>query len=680
MLGPSMKPARRELAGLAIPANPARALRDIGSAWERFVAYGELGDAAPRPTIARRWQQSRELEIDPFMERAPEGITPDEIQAILTREDLGQAGRRVLDDSARAVAGTGHVILLADSQGRIVYSAGHAGLQHTLDRLNLAPGASWAESAVGPNGIGTPIALGHAETVFGPEHYCRGWQPWVCFGCPVRDPEAGHVVGGVDITGPARRAHPFAFALTLSIARSIEQGLMVRSLKRREILLEAFRALERRWPGDAVLVVSESGRLVSANGPAAHTLGLGRTDDAGGFREEFAPEIWPSLRQAIERGAGSEELTLRDPHGAERLVTCRLDPISRDGRTIGSAIVLTEGLGRERSRRRREVALPACRTSRYAFADLIGNAPALREALSLARAAARGPHPKPILVVGESGTGKELVAHAIHGESRRADRPFVAVNCGALPRELVESELFGHAAGAFTGARREGQPGKFEAAHGGTIFLDEVDSVPFDLQGKFLRVLDGGEVVRLGSAAPVAVDVRVVAASNVDLRARVEEGTFRLDLFHRLGVVEIFLPPLRERREDILVLAEAFLRQEARETERSPLALVPEVAASLEAYHWPGNVRELRNLCARWAVTVEGREVRPEDVPRHVRDALLPSPSAVRPGRGGLRQTEDGIIRQALLESGGRVGEAARRLDVARTTVYRRLKRWSHPG
>jgi transcriptional regulator with PAS, ATPase and Fis domain len=444
-------------------------------------------------------------------------------------------------------------------------------------------------------------------------------------------------------------------------------------------LLDAFRALERRWPGDAVLVVNEAGRLIGANGPATRVLGLAGATDPVEYLGEVAPEIWPPLRQAIERGAASEELTLRDPRGAERPVTCRLDPIPADGRTIGSAIVLTEGSGRERSRRRHEAPL-AGRTSRYTFADLIGNAPVLREALSLARAAARGPHPKPILIVGESGTGKELVAHAIHGESRRAERPFVAVNCGALPRELVESELFGHAAGAFTGARREGQPGKFEAAQGGTIFLDEVDSVPFELQGKFLRVLDGGEVVRLGSAAPVAVDVRVVAASSVDLRARVDEGTFRLDLFHRLGVVEIFLPPLRERREDILVLAEAFLRQEARETERPPLALLPEVAACLEAYLWPGNVRELRNLCARWAVTVEGRDVRPEDLPRHVREALDPGPPAAPPRRRGLRQAEDDLIRLALLESGGRVGEAARRLDVARTTIYRRRKRWSHPG
>jgi transcriptional regulator with PAS, ATPase and Fis domain len=495
----------------------------------------------------------------------------------------------------------------------------------------------------------------------------------------VRDPEAGHVVGGVDITGPARRAHPFAFALTLSIARSIEQALIVRSLQRRELLLDAFRALERRWPSEAVLVVSESGRLIGANGPASRVLGLSGGESAPGFLGEVVPEMWTWICQAMDRGmTGEEKLTLHGTHGAERPVAFRAEPISGDGRAIGSAIVLTEPTaGGEKPRRRRDATAPKGKTSRYGFTDLIGAAPALREALSLARAAARGPHTKPILVVGESGTGKELVAHAIHGESRRAEQPFVAVNCGALPRELVESELFGYAAGAFTGARREGQAGKFEAAQGGTIFLDEVDSVPLELQGKFLRVLDGGEIVRLGTAAPVAVDVRVVAASSVDLRRRVEEGTFRLDLFHRLGVVEIFLPPLRERREDILVLAETFLKQEASEAGRRPLALVPEVAARLEAYAWPGNVRELRNLCARWMVTVEGREVRPEDLPRHVREAVEGRPPAARDVRGGLRQTEDALIRQALHESGGRVGEAARRLDVARTTIYRRLRRWS---
>jgi transcriptional regulator with PAS, ATPase and Fis domain len=365
-----------------------------------------------------------------------------------------------------------------------------------------------------------------------------------------------------------------------------------------------------------------------------------------------------------------------------RSVSCRFDPIAGDGCTIGVAIAWTETSGAspgraggERAHRRRESGLPGGPTARYAFADFVGRSPAFRQALNLARAAASGAHTKPILIVGESGTGKELVAHAIHGESRRADGPFVAVNCGALPRELIESELFGYVAGAFTGARRDGQAGKFEAADGGTIFLDEVDSVPLDLQGKFLRVLEGGEVTRLGSTVPVIVDVRVVAASNVDLRRRVDEGSFRLDLFHRLSVIEVFLPPLRERPEDILLLAEAFLRQEAIEADRGPLSLEAEVVACLHAYGWPGNVRELRNLCARWAMTVPGDAVRLDDVPAYARDVLETKASA-HPGRGGLRQTEDAIIKQVLRESGGRIGEAARRLNVARTTIYRRLRQW----
>src|SRR5262245_9471275 len=421
-----MNIVHREATGLAIPANPVRAVREIGSAWTRFVESGELSGAAPRATIAHRWRQSRALDIDPHMERAPEGITHDEIQEILGREDLGRAGRKVLDDSARAVAGTGHVILLADDQGRIVYSAGHAGLQQTLDRLNLAPGASWAESAVGPNGIGTPIALGRPETVFGPEHYCRGWQPWVCFGCPVTDPEDGRVLGGVDITGPARRAHPFAFALTLSIANSIEQLLMVLSLQRRQLLLDAFRTLEHRWPGDPLLVVSKSGQLVGANGAANRVFGLAGSGESLGLLSDVAPEIWSPLRQAIERGAGREEvLTVQGSSTAEHQVTCRIDPISRDGQAIGSAIVLNEGPGAAGRPRRRREAAASPRTARYGFADIIGAAPALREALSLARAAARAPHSKPILIVGESGTGKELVAHAIHAESPQANGPFV---------------------------------------------------------------------------------------------------------------------------------------------------------------------------------------------------------------------------------------------------------------
>ena len=659
----------------AIPPDPPNALKEIGRAWEGFVASGEFVGTLPRPVIAQSWQRCRELGIDPFMDRAPTAISPEEIEAILRREDLGRAGKQVLDEFAGAVEGTGHVIVLADARGRIVHWAGYRRLQRILDRLNLAPGGDWAETSVGPNGIGTPLALGWPELVFGGEHYCRQWQPWVCYGCPVREPATGRTLGGVDITGPARKAHALTFALTVSIARSIEQLLLVFGLERRQALLTICRGVERRWPSEGILAVDEGGRIVEMNSAASRALGMQPAVLLNAPLAEVLPQLWSPVQRSAESGGPVEEgVAVRMPTG-EKSALCRVEPIVREGRSLGSVVILSDRSVFPRQKAGAARRNPGAGSAKYTFADILGDSPALREALHLTRATARSAQQSPILLVGESGTGKELVAHAIHAESRRASGPFVAVDCGALPRELVESELLGYAPGAFTGARREGQPGKFEAAHEGTIFLDEVDSLPVELQAKFLRVLEGGEVMRLGSASPVSVDVRIVAACSVDLRQKVEEGTFRLDLYHRLSAIEIFLPPLRERGEDILLLASAFIEQACAEAGKEALAVSPEVADCLRAYSWPGNIRELRNVCARWALTVEGRQVLPEHMPPHIREPVLLPPADV--ASGSLRRAEDAIIRRTLMESGGDVGEAARRLGIAKTTIYRRLKRRS---
>ncbi|HSB61666.1 MAG TPA: hypothetical protein VLI67_08095, partial [Vicinamibacteria bacterium] len=204
------------------------------------------------------------------MRRARSVLDTREVGAILAREDLGRAGRSVLEDFGHVVEGTGHVIVLADEAGRILHAAGHSGFQATLERVNLAPGALWSEEAVGPNGIGTPIGLGRPEMIFGPEHYCKGWQEFFCCGCPVRDPASGRIVGAVDITGPATKAHPsMALALTLSVARWVERNLKVLGLERRNALLRSFRGLERRWPAESLLLVDDHGQVVDMNAPAA---------------------------------------------------------------------------------------------------------------------------------------------------------------------------------------------------------------------------------------------------------------------------------------------------------------------------------------------------------------------------------------------------------------------------
>jgi sigma-54 dependent transcriptional regulator, acetoin dehydrogenase operon transcriptional activator AcoR len=684
-----MKTESRRGTEPAIPANPGRSSKEVVRAWERFMASGQLAGSTPRLAIAESWQRCRTLGVDPFLERAPTVVTPEEIEAILARDDLGRAGKQVLDEFSRAVQGTGHVILLADAQGRIVYSVGHRAIQDVLDHLNLSPGGGWSESAVGSNGIGTPIALGRPEAVFGPEHYCQRWQPWVCYGCPVRDPASGSVVGGVDITGPARKADPMTFVLTVSIARSIERLLVVFELERRHALLATFRGLERKWPADGLLAVDGRGRVVEMNSAGARAFGVRSAGTPDAALVDLSPELWTHIRHAIESEDARQETTVALPPAGERAMLCRIEPVTREGRREGSIIIVSdrwsssgrEPVSREMAVRDRSGAGVARRAGapKYTFDDILGESPGLRTALSLARAGARGLQQRPILLIGESGTGKELVAHAIHAASRRANGRFVAVNCGALPGELVESELFGYASGAFTGARREGQTGKFEAAHGGTVFLDEIDSLPLELQGKFLRVVEEGEVVRLGSESPRSIDVRIVAACNVDLRQRVDEGKFRLDLAHRLSVVEIVLPPLRERGRDVLLLATAFLHDECAAAGTAPLTISPEAGECLLAYTWPGNIRELRNLCTRWALTVEGREIQVDDVPRHVREPVAATLAATS-ASGTLRGAEDAIIRRTLEAAGGDVGEAARRLGVAKTTIYRRLKHWSARG
>jgi DNA-binding NtrC family response regulator len=278
----------------------------------------------------------------------------------------------------------------------------------------------------------------------------------------------------------------------------------------------------------------------------------------------------------------------------------------------------------------------------------------------------------PVLVVGESGTGKELVARAIHQHGRRASRPFVAVNCGAIAETLLESELFGHERGAFTGAVAR-QRGKFEAAHRGTIFLDEIGDIGPNLQARLLRALQEGTIRRVGANEPIAVDVRVVAATNRDLESAVKQGSFRADLYYRLHVVSIVIPPLRERREDIPLLAEHFAQKHGR-AEGS--AISPEARELLVAHDWPGNVRELENVIARALALNPSGVVLPEDLPDAVR-AARPAPAAAplpdTSDRPTLAELERRYASQVLLETGGNKTRAAEILGIDRKTLYRIL-------
>ncbi len=302
---------------------------------------------------------------------------------------------------------------------------------------------------------------------------------------------------------------------------------------------------------------------------------------------------------------------------------------------------------------------------------IIGSSLALRRTLEVVRQAA--PSSATVVLQGESGTGKELLARALHEHSPRADGPFIAVNLAALPETIVEGELFGAEKGAYTGAvsRREG---RFELAHGGTLFLDEIAEVPAQVQVKLLRVLQEGEFERLGGASPIRVDVRIVAATNRDLTEEVREGRFRQDLFYRVSVITVDVPPLRERREDIPLLATHFLQVYAEENDRPRLSLTPEAMEVLETYDWPGNVRELQGVVERAVVLTRGKVIEPADLPASVRAGGEADGNQITVQLGTpLEEVERRVIRETLRMTKGNKQLASRLLGIATRTIYRKL-------
>jgi two-component system response regulator AtoC len=348
------------------------------------------------------------------------------------------------------------------------------------------------------------------------------------------------------------------------------------------------------------------------------------------------------------------------------------DYIQKPFRAEEVSLVVRKAAEREKLRarvQRLEEELSAIRGG----ARIIGHSPPFRAALDVARKVAR--HPSTVLITGESGTGKELVARLIHDASPRAGAAFVAVNCGAIPEALLESELFGHVKGAFTGASAE-KAGLFEEAHGGTLFLDEIGELPSSLQVKLLRALQEGEVRRVGATAARSVDVRVVTATNRDLTKDVQAGRFREDLYYRVNVVALHLPALRERREDIAELALHFLERYNTRLGLSVRRIAPAAMRLLADYGWPGNVRELEHTIERSLVLADDATITVDELPEHVRSAQARPPQA----EGDLsikRQTEElerSLIRRALERTGGNRTRAAQLLDLSHRALLYKIR------
>jgi len=428
---------------------------------------------------------------------------------------------------------------------------------------------------------------------------------------------------------------------------------------------------------EGVLAVAPDGRIGLVNGAMAQLLGA-RQDDLLGRRpvDLEAAGTWlpPVLRRCLE----TRERQALIQERAGRRLALTAEPLP-EGWVLATARDITEldrlqrqveRMAQDRERYHHELA--GLRAGQVGRTEVIGSSPAMQRVMDLVRRVA--PVDSTILLLGESGVGKGVLAAEIHRLSPRRSRPFVRIDCAALPASLLESELFGYSPGSFTGARREGKPGLIEQAHGGTLFIDEIGDVPLELQVKLLHVIQERRIIRLGAVTPTTVDIRIIAATHRDLESMVAEGRFRADLYYRLNVVPIRIPPLRERPEDIPVLARAFLDKFCARygVERT---LTPEAMARLMAHIWPGNVRELENLVERLVVTLDEREIRPEHLP-------LPSPGGspvqvreVVPLKEAVAALELELVGEAYRRFGSSV-KVGRALGIHQTTAARKIREW----
>ncbi len=575
----------------------------------------------------------------------------DELASLCAASDWLPLARRVIERQTATLIDSGHVLTLFDAAGRMLHAEGDPHALDSLRDIHFMPGALWNEDSVGTNGPGTALATGRPVHVIGAEHFCLGWHAWHCAALPLHDPASGEIIGALDVSGDRDRVHPFALRLAAALGLAIEQALEARHHQRRGRLLTAFAELTARHPGQPIAAVDIAGQVLCAS-----------------------PSVPADLLPLAKLG-GPPHVGLAE--GAPRFTAV---PVYDGERAIGSCLILSPpSSSAVSSRRERPTTATATRARvRYSFADLVGECPRLREAARIARAAAD--NQLPVLVLGESGVGKEVIAQSIHAASARAMGPFVAVNCASLPRELLESELFGYVGGAFSGARAAGSAGKFEAADGGTLFLDEILELTPAAQAALLRVLQEGEITRVGANRSHPVDVRVIAATNHDLAAALAAGTLRRDLYHRINVLTVELPALRERTGDLAALVARFLADAQRETGRHGITVAPEVMVALEAHSWPGNLRELKNLLRGAVATCRDGQIGLHDLPAGMRHPVAPAPpSPVLDGEaartpGALDGMRARVV--AVVEAARTMSEAAARLGIDRSTLYRQLERY----
>ncbi|AZV57333.1 sigma 54-interacting transcriptional regulator [Clostridium sp. AWRP] len=539
-----------------------------------------------KPNIELSHRRCKEFSIDSHQVFSKKIIHDAELQKrFAANRNLILTAAPYMEQLINFVKGFNFFVLLTDGEGCILNALGDEKILEEAFSLKMIPGAFMNEENIGTNAMSVVIKSKLPVQISGDDHFINAYHRWTCSAAPIKD-NKGKLIGVLNLTGYIEFVHSHTLGMVIAASNAIEEMLKVEEYNKIQDM--NYKHIKNIFNSSPVAIITSdiNGKIKICNKKAQDMFGI-RGNKLETNNMEDIIENWNNIKTPIYLGESTskETIIVALRNKIQYQVTTSSIYNCDDGNNI-EIVYVFEKLKKVNKKNNGQ--------AYYTFGKIMGQDENFTKVVNYAKKISDSK--STILIMGESGTGKEVFAQSIHNYSRRVDGPFVALNCGAIPKQLIESELFGYEEGAFTGAKKGGNLGKFELADGGTIMLDEIGEMPLDMQTKLLRVVQEGVITRIGSSKSIPVDVRIIAVTNRDLKKEVEAGRFRKDLYYRLNVLPLFLPPLRERKRDIPLLIQHFVKNIAQKLNKKEPVISEEYLKKMINYNWPGNIRELENL------------------------------------------------------------------------------------
>ncbi|BCZ46814.1 sigma-54-dependent Fis family transcriptional regulator [Clostridium gelidum] len=599
----------------------------------------------------------------------------EELENILNEnKELIDISKLYIDMVFSAVMDNEFIIVLTDNNGCILYIKGAEENSSNINCVNIKVGAYMDEQNIGTNAMGTAISEDKCVQITAREHYIVGLQGLTCSAAPIHN-TTGEIIGTLNLTGRSNMEHPHTLGLVVFGVKAIENELDNKKIN--DILTQTYNYMESVIDNfdKGIMILDKEGKITNINKFGAEIFN--RDKDA--LIKEEVHYILPDLGNILVEIDTDESIVIKEvklKHTSKYKTKLVFKGIRQKEKIIGIVVTM--------SNEKEEKDIKDATGAFLTFNDIIGESAAIVNVVTNSKLISNSP--STVLIQGESGTGKEVLAQAMHNYSLRRNNKFVAINCGAIPANLIESELFGYEDGTFTGGKKGGKMGKFEIASGGTLFLDEIGEMPLEMQVNLLRVLQGGRLTRLGGDTEIPIDVRVIVATNKNLKKEVEKGNFREDLYYRLCVIPIKLPPLRERKGDVEKLIEYFLRIKSFKLNKVMPKIAENLYNNLLSYNWPGNIRQLENYIEN-IVNLDGNisfdlweendekinQVNHKD--REMTETRFHENQEAKKDNFDLESLEINIIKEAMKAYDHNMTKAAKALGISRNTLYLKIKK-----